>query len=76
MTGATDMIDIDVMAPRTTDDEASALLDELSKLQLWCLLQKDEDAIGAADLIQRTRILVIERCKRGRAITITGEKEA
>lgn len=57
---------ISVLPPRSTDDEASLILDELSKLQIWCVLQASNDrhAIAAADLVQRTRILIIQRCKR------------
>ena len=56
----------DVLPPRSTDDEASKLLDELSRLQSWCVLmaRHDPHAVQAADLVQRTRILIIERCKR------------
>jgi len=56
-----------VLQPRGTDDEASALLDELSKLQTWLTLQMCQgtpDAMAAVDLVQRTRILIIERCKK------------
>lgn len=60
------MIRTDITPPRSTDDEASALLDELSRLQTWCIMQARHDAgaTAAADLVQRTRILIIERCKR------------
>ncbi len=57
----------DILPPRSTDDEASALLDELDKLQTWSTLlmcRQVEGARAAYDLIQRTRILIIERCKR------------
>lgn len=56
----------EILPPRSTDDEASALLDELSHLQTWCALmaRHDPSGTGAADLVQRTRILIIERCKR------------
>jgi hypothetical protein len=57
---------VDILSPRSTDDEASQLLDELSRLQTWCVMQArhDPNASSAADLVQRTRILIIERCKR------------
>lgn len=60
------MHDAEILAPRSTDDEASAILDELSRLQSWCALmaRHDYSGIQAADLVQRTRILIIERCKR------------
>jgi hypothetical protein len=56
----------EVLPPRSTDDEASKLLDELSRLQSWCVLmaRHDPHAVQAADLVQRTRILIVERCKR------------
>lgn len=55
----------EVLAPRATDDEASAILDELSRLQTWCVMQAPRPgASAAADLVQRTRILIIERCRR------------
>lgn len=56
----------DVLPPRSTDDEASKLLDELARLQSWCVLmaRHDPNAVQAADLVQRTRVLIIERCKR------------
>lgn len=56
----------DVMAPRSTDDEASGILDELSKLQSLMVMQcrRGPEWMAAADLVQRTRILIIERCKR------------
>lgn len=57
-----------ILPSRTTDDEVSALLDELSRLQAWCVTQAhvDPKGIAAASLVQRTRVLLIERCKRGR----------
>jgi len=57
---------VTVLEPRSTDDEASALLDELDKLQTLMALQMHRGAVwvAAGDLIQRTRILIIERCKR------------
>lgn len=57
---------VDILQPRACDDEASALLDELSKLQTLLTLQMRHGPvwIAAADLVQRTRILIIERCKR------------
>lgn len=60
-----------VLEPRSTDDEASAILDELSRLQTWCIMQarREPGASAAADLVQRTRILIIERCKRPSALT-------
>lgn len=57
----------EVLQPRSTDDEASYILDELSRLQHWCTLlmcRQVPGAQGAADLVQRTRILIIERCKK------------
>lgn len=56
----------EILAARSTDAEAAALLSELAKLQMWCVMQARHDpgAIAAADLVQRTRILIIERCKR------------
>lgn len=60
-----DVTEVTVFPPRSTDDEASAILDELSQLQSWCVLQyATPGAVQAADLVQRTRILIIERCKR------------
>jgi hypothetical protein len=58
--------DAEIMPPRSTDDEASAILDELSKLQTLLTLQMHEGPvwISAAGLVQRTRVLIIERCKR------------
>lgn len=57
---------IDVLAPRSTDDEASGILDELNQLQALLTMQMRHGPvwIAAADLVQRTRILIIERCKR------------
>jgi hypothetical protein len=56
---------VTVLPPRSIDDDASALLDELSRLQSWCVMQlPTPGAMQAADLVQRTRILIIERCKR------------
>lgn len=56
----------DILAP-LRDPEVSSLLAELNHLQTWCvLLSRTEGsrAISAADLVQRTRILIIERCKK------------
>jgi len=55
-----------VFPPRCTDDEASAVLDELAKLQHLMVMnaQRGREWMAAADLVQRTRILIIERCKR------------
>lgn len=67
MTDTTDIARVaaDILEPRSTDDEASAILDELSRLQSWCVMQhQTPGAMQAADLVQRTRILIIERCKR------------
>ena len=60
------MAELEIMAPRCTDEEASSILDELSRLQAWCVMQMrhDRGATAAADLVQRTRILIIERCKK------------
>lgn len=59
------MYEGEIIPPRSTDDEASAILDELNKLQSWLVLNgRIAGAIAAADLVQRTRILIIERCKR------------
>ncbi|MEH3121152.1 MAG: hypothetical protein PGN16_04095 [Sphingomonas phyllosphaerae] len=59
------MTEVTVFPPRSTDDEASGIVDELSRLQHWCVLQyATPGAMQAADLVQRTRILIIERCKR------------
>lgn len=57
---------VTVFPPRSTDDEASGILDELSRLQSWCVMQARHDPVGfgAADLVQRTRILIVERCGR------------
>ena len=59
-------LDGEILAARSTDDEASAILAELSKLQTLLTLQMRYGPvwIAAADLVQRTRILIIERCKR------------
>lgn len=56
----------EVFAARSTDDEASALLDELAKLQHMMVMnmQRGPEWIAASDLVQRTRVLIIERCKR------------
>lgn len=69
MTGLTrHMHEGEIIAPRSTDDEASAILDELSRLQTWLVLNgRVAGAMAAADLVQRTRVLIIERCKRGKA---------
>jgi hypothetical protein len=56
----------DIFPPRSTDAEVSALLDDLGRLQTWCTLlmcRQVPGAIDAADLVQRTRILIIERCR-------------
>lgn len=55
-----------VMPGRSTDDEASALLDELTRLQSLMVMQcqRGPEWISAADLVQRTRVLIIERCKK------------
>jgi len=41
---------------------ADTILSELSNLQAWCCLmaRKDSGGLPAADLIQRTRICIIE----------------
>ena len=56
----------EVFAARCTDDEASALLDELSKLQHMMVMNmsRGREWVAASDLVQRTRILIIQRCKR------------
>lgn len=64
MTQPNEMIEQQVFPPRSVDAEAAAILDELSKLQSWCILQPTRGNIASADLVQRTRILIIERCKR------------
>lgn len=45
------------------DAETQDLLAELSNLQTWCTLmaRKDSGGMPAYDLIQRTRIYIIER---------------
>lgn len=55
-----------ILSARSTDDEASALLDELSDLQtmMVMMMRQGPEWIAAADLVQRTRVLIIERCKR------------
>lgn len=61
------MGEIEVFPPRSTDDEASALLDELSGLQTWVTLLSGRGipkVAEAIDLIQRTRIFIIERAGR------------
>ena len=47
------------------DPETSELLAELSGLQTWCVMMSTKDSGGmpAADLIQRTRIHIIELTK-------------
>jgi hypothetical protein len=66
----------DVLAARSTDAEVSAILDELSRLQTWCIMQAHRDplAVSAADLVQRTRILVIERCSKAPLQRAQGER--
>lgn len=46
-----------------TDHEVAGIMDELSRLQTWCVMmsRKDSGGIPAADLIQRTRVLIVER---------------
>ena len=43
-------------------ENADEILVALSNLQAWCCLmsRKDSGSLSAADLIQRTRILIIE----------------
>lgn len=56
----------EILPPQSTDAEASVLLTELSNLQTWCAMmaRHDRAGIAAADLVQRTRIPIIERCRR------------
>ena len=67
----------EIMEARSTDDEASASLDELSRLQTWCVMQMryDQGAMAAADLVQRTRIVIIERCKKPSLATSRSQHE-
>lgn len=60
-----DVGEVQILQPRSVDPETAALLDELSDLQTWCvmMMRKDSGGMPAADLIQRTRIHLIERCK-------------
>lgn len=55
-----------ILQPRSTDDVASALLDELDRLQTLMTLNmsRGREWVAAGDLVQRTRIFIIERCKR------------
>ena len=66
-----------VMPPRCTDDEASAILDELSKLQGLMVMQcqRGPEWMAAADLVQRTRVLIIERCKRPSNFDVRFDRE-
>ncbi len=45
------------------DKEVAALMGELSRLQTWCVMmsRKDSGGMPAADLVQRTRVLIVER---------------
>ena len=58
-------VSAEILPPRSVDPETAALLDELSNLQSWCVMmtRKDSGGLPAADLVQRTRIHLIERCK-------------
>lgn len=60
-----------VFPGRSIDDEASAILDQLSRLQHLMVMQmgRGPEWIAAADLVQRTRVLIIERCKRPSVLT-------
>ena len=54
----------DILPPRRCDDEVAGIMDELSKLQTLLTLQMRQGPvwIAAADLVQRTRVLIVERC--------------
>jgi hypothetical protein len=69
---------IQILEPRSTDDEASAIVDALANLQTWCVMQSrasnPRDALAAADLVQRTRCLIIERCKKPTPTTVAAER--
>jgi hypothetical protein len=56
----------DVFPPRNCDPEVAAIMDELSKLQTMLTLQMRQGPVwmAAADLVQRTRVLIVERCFR------------
>lgn len=45
------------------DEEVANLMAELSRLQTWCvmMMRKDSGGMPAADLVQRTRVLIVER---------------
>ncbi len=57
----------EVIRPRGCDDEVSALMDRLDKLQSFLVLQAarnrgDRAFMSAATLVQDTRVLIVERC--------------
>ncbi|WBO23908.1 hypothetical protein [Sphingomonas abietis] len=60
------MGNVTVLPPRNCDPEVAQIMDELSKLQTWLVLQGARQGgqleMSAADLIQRTRCLIVERC--------------
>jgi len=58
-------------------EEVSGILEELSNLQTWCVLmaRKDSGGLPAADLIQRTRILIIEMRRASVPAAILKTKE-
>lgn len=64
-----------VLPPAPCDAEVSAMMTELSHLQTFLTLHgasfgpEARNFIAAADLVQRTRILIVERCFRKSATT-------
>lgn len=52
-----------IMPKGAPDDEIATIMAELSRLQTWCILMasKDSGGVRAADLVQRTRCLIVER---------------
>jgi hypothetical protein len=57
-------VDGQILQSRGCDPEVAAIMDDLSKLQTLLTLQMRHGPvwIAAADLVQRTRCLIVERC--------------
>ena len=57
---------MDVLPPRNCDPEVAGIMDELDRLQHWLVMQgansQGRVAMSAAELVQRTRCLIVERC--------------
>lgn len=59
------------------DAEVAAIMSELSDLQTWCvmMMRKDSGGMPAAELVQRTRVLIVERLYPAARASTTPNKD-